>query len=184
MLPGVPEAVRAIESNNIGAVVVQDRGRVAGIATDRDLTIRVVGQGLDPKTTTLAEVMTTTVVTLSPDDTQADAIRLMQQRRVRRDPPLVEGERLVGMVTLDDLLLDEGAPLEDLATIVQAQLGEGGACRTAPGDRWSHDHRERQHRSNGGSTAPASRGGIVIGFSSERYAQFLTSCRHTTVVEA
>ena len=146
---------------------------MAGIATDRDLTIRVVGQGLDPKTTTLAEVMTTTVVTLSPDDTQADAIRLMQQRRVRRDPPLVEGERLVGMVTLDDL-----------ATIVQAQLGEGGACRTAPGDRWSHDHRERQHRSNGGSTAPASRGGIVIGFSSERYAQFLTSCRHTTVVEA
>jgi uncharacterized protein (DUF2267 family) len=127
----VLEAARAIENNNIGAVVVQDRGRVVGIVTDRDLTVRVVGQGLDPKTTALAEVMTKTVATLSPADTQADAIRLMQQRNVRRIP-LVEGERLVGMVTLDDLLLDEGAPLEDLAAIVEAQLGEGGP---APSDR-------------------------------------------------
>ncbi|MEP7226627.1 MAG: DUF2267 domain-containing protein [Gemmatimonadales bacterium] len=126
----VLEAARAIENNNIGAVVVQDRGRVVGIATDRDLTVRVVGQGLDPKTTTLAEVMTRTVATLSPADTQADAIRLMQQRNVRR-VPLVEGERLVGMVTLDDLILDEGAPLDQLAAIVQAQVGEGGPAASA-----------------------------------------------------
>jgi uncharacterized protein (DUF2267 family) len=43
----------------------------------------------------------------------------------------VEGERLVGMITLDDLLLDEGAPLEDLAAIVQAQRGEGGPAPSA-----------------------------------------------------
>jgi CBS domain-containing protein/uncharacterized protein (DUF2267 family) len=119
------EAARAIENNNIGAVVVQDRGRVAGIVTDRDLTVRAVGQGRDPETTTLGDVMTTTVTTLGPLDTQADAIRLMQQRNIRRIP-LVEGERLVGMVTLDDLLLDEGASLEDVAAVVAAQLGEGG----------------------------------------------------------
>jgi CBS domain-containing protein/uncharacterized protein (DUF2267 family) len=126
----VLDAARAIENNNIGAVVVQDKGRVVGIATDRDLSVRVVGRGLDPKTTTLAEVMTTPVLTLSPSDTQADAIRLMQQRNIRR-VPLTDGERLVGMVTLDDLLLDEGAPLEQLAAIVQAQLGEGGPAASA-----------------------------------------------------
>jgi CBS domain-containing protein len=82
----VLEAARAIENNNIGALVVQDRGQVVGIVTDRDLTVRVVGRALDPKTTTLAEVMTTTVATLSPADTQKDAIRLMRQRNVRRIP--------------------------------------------------------------------------------------------------
>lgn len=119
------EAARAIENNNIGAVVVQDKGAVVGIVTDRDLTVRVVGRGLDPNTTPLADVMTTPVVTLSPKDSQSDAIRLMQERNVRRIP-LVEGKRFVGMVTLDDLLLDEAAPLDQLAAIVQAQIGEGG----------------------------------------------------------
>jgi len=119
------EAARAIENNNIGAVVVQDGGRVVGIATDRDLTLRVVGGGLDPKTTPLAQVMTTPVMTLSPAEDQGAAIRLMRERNVRRIP-LVEEDRLVGLVTLDDLILDEAAPLEDLAPIVQAQIGEGG----------------------------------------------------------
>jgi CBS domain-containing protein/uncharacterized protein (DUF2267 family) len=121
----VLEAARAIENNNIGAVVVQDQGAVVGIVTDRDLAVRVVGRGLDPKTTPLADVMTTPVVTLSPKDSQSDAIRLMQERNVRRIP-LVEGKRFVGLVTLDDLLLDEAAPLDQLAAIVQAQIGEGG----------------------------------------------------------
>jgi CBS domain-containing protein/uncharacterized protein (DUF2267 family) len=128
------EAARAIESNNIGAVVVHDKGRVAGIVTDRDLAVRVVGQGLDPRTTPLAEVMTPAVVTLTPAHTQRDAIRLMQQRNIRR-VPLVDGGRLVGMVTLDDLLLDEAAPLDHLAAIVEAQIGEGGpaASPRSPG---------------------------------------------------
>ena len=121
----VLDAARAIESNNIGAVVVQDRGRLVGIVTDRDLTIRVVGRGLDPKTTLIEDVMTMPVEALSPADRQTDAIRLMQERNIRR-VPLVEGERIVGMVTLDDLLLDEAAPLDQLALIVAAQIGEGG----------------------------------------------------------
>lgn len=119
------DAARAIEHNNIGAVVVQDKGRVVGMVTDRDLTVRVVGLGLDPATTPLADVMTTPVVVLSPADSQTDAIRLMQEKTIRRIP-LVEAGRVVGMVTLDDLLLDEGAPLDELAAIVEAQIGEGG----------------------------------------------------------
>ncbi|HEY8459322.1 MAG TPA: CBS domain-containing protein [Blastocatellia bacterium] len=119
------EAARAIENNNIGAVVVQSKGAVVGIVTDRDLAVRVVGRGLDPKTTLLADIMTTPVVTLSPKNSQSDAIRLMQERNIRRIP-LVEGSRLVGLVTLDDLLLDEAAPIDQLAAIVQAQIGEGG----------------------------------------------------------
>jgi CBS domain-containing protein/uncharacterized protein (DUF2267 family) len=121
----VLDAARAIENNSIGAVVVQDRGQVVGIVTDRDLTVRVVGRGLDPKTTPLCDVMTTPVITLSLRDGQDDAIRMMQERNVRRIP-LVERGRFVGMVTLDDLLLDEAAPPDQLAAIVQAQIGTGG----------------------------------------------------------
>lgn len=121
----VLEAARAIEKNNIGAVIVQDDKRVVGMVTDRDLAVRVLGKGLDANATKLAEVMTSPIVTLSPTDNQSDAIRLMQQRNIRRIP-LVEAERIVGIVTLDDLLLDEAAPLEQLAAIVEAQIGDGG----------------------------------------------------------
>lgn len=119
------EAARAIENNNIGAVVIQEKGRVVGIVTDRDLTARVVGQGRDSKATPLAEVMSAPVATLSPSDGQADAIGLMQARNIRRIP-LVDDGRLVGIVTLDDLFLDEAAPLDELSAVVQAQIGQGG----------------------------------------------------------
>jgi uncharacterized protein (DUF2267 family) len=130
----VLDAARAIENNSIGSVVVQDKGRVVGIVTDRDITIRVTGRGLDPRTTLLEEVMTTPVATLSPADSQSDAIRLMQQLNVRRIP-LVEGDRLVGIITLDDLILDETAPIDQLAAIVETQIGEGGPAASvrAPG---------------------------------------------------
>jgi uncharacterized protein (DUF2267 family) len=118
------EAARALENNEIGSVIVQDRGAVVGIVTDRDLTTRVVAPALDPKTTTLAAVMTSPVATLSPHDEQRSAVRLMQDRGVRRIP-LVDGGRLVGIVTLDDLLLDEAAPLDQLAAVVQTQVVGG-----------------------------------------------------------
>ncbi len=121
----VLEAARAMENNRIGAVVVQDRRRLVGIVTDRDLAVRALGRGLDPTTTRISEVMTQTPVSLTPDDRIEDAIGLMQDRNVRR-VPLTENGRVVGMVTLDDLLLDEAAPMEELAAVVQAQIGEGG----------------------------------------------------------
>src|SRR4051794_3858352 len=92
------EAARAIENNNIGAVVVAEKGALVGIVTDRDLAVRLVGGGLDAKTTTIADVMTAPVATLSPNHSQSDAIRLMQEQNIRRIP-LVEDNTIVGIVT-------------------------------------------------------------------------------------
>lgn len=117
----VRDAARAIEQNRIGAVVVQDKGRVVGIVTDRDLAVRALGFARDALATRIGEVMTELPVTLTLADSVADAIDTMRQWSIRRIP-LVDGERVVGMVTLDDLLLDEAAPLRDLAAIVQAQI--------------------------------------------------------------
>src|SRR6187402_4012657 len=85
----VLEAARAIENNNIGAVIVHDEGSVIGLVTDRDLAVRVLGGGLDVEVTTLGDMMTTPVITLSPMDSQNDANRLTQQRNIR-GIPLVE----------------------------------------------------------------------------------------------
>jgi CBS domain-containing protein len=59
MNSSVLEAARAIETNNVGAVLVRNDGQIAGIVTDRDLAVRVVGRGLDAETTTIGDVMTT-----------------------------------------------------------------------------------------------------------------------------
>ncbi|KAA1261994.1 CBS domain protein [Rubripirellula obstinata] len=98
---------------------------MATLSTAVDLAVRVVGRGLDPKLTLIEDVMTKLVATLSPADTHQDAIRMMQQRNIRRIP-LVEDDRIVGIVTLDDLLLDEAGPLEQLAEVIETQIGDGG----------------------------------------------------------
>lgn len=125
----VLEAARAMENNSIGAIMVEDSGRIVGIVTDRDLAVRALGHKLDPEKTTIAEVMTPSPLMLTLEDSREEAIALMQQRNVRRIP-LSENGRIVGMVTLDDLLLDEAAPLDELAAIVQAQIGEGGPAES------------------------------------------------------
>lgn len=119
------EAARAMEGNHIGTILVQEGSAALGVVTDRDLTVRVMAAGRDPAATKLAEVMSRNVATLPPSASRMDAVRTMQKHNVRR-VPIVDGERIVGVVTLDDLLLDEAAPLDDLAAIIRAQLGRGG----------------------------------------------------------
>jgi uncharacterized protein (DUF2267 family) len=107
--------------NHIGAVLVSDRAGVAGIVTDRDLALAVLGGGLDPTTTPLDEIMSEEVVTCDIGADLDQVVRLMQQHGVRRIP-MVEGGRPVGLVTFDDLVVDNSVSLEALRGIVTAQL--------------------------------------------------------------
>jgi len=120
------DAARAIEQNRVGAVLVQSQRRLTGIVTDRDLMAKVVGQGLDARATRLGEIMTAPVLTLTTADAQAEALRMMRERNVRRIPLVDDTGAAVGIVTLDDLILDEAATLDEIAAVVQAQIGEGG----------------------------------------------------------
>lgn len=116
------QAVRAMADNHIGAVLVsQPRGGLAGILTDRDLALAVLGGELDPKTTPLGEVMSEEVVTCDIGSDLAEVVRLMRNHGVRRIP-LMEGDRPVGLVTFDDLVLDGSVGLDALRGIVEAQL--------------------------------------------------------------
>lgn len=115
------QAARAMEDNHIGAVLVSDSGRLMGIVTDRVLALAVLGGGLDGKTTPLGEVMSEEAVTCDIGAGLDEVVRLMQQHGVRRIP-LVEEGRPVGLVTLDDLVVDGSVSADDLRSIVTAQL--------------------------------------------------------------
>jgi CBS domain-containing protein len=115
------QAARAMEDNHIGAVLVSDQPGVAGIVTDRDLAIAIIGGKLNPQTTPVSEIMSEEVITCDIGDDMGQLVRLMTENGIRRIP-LMEGARPVGFVTFDDIVVDGSADLEDLREIVSAQL--------------------------------------------------------------
>ena len=85
---------------NVGAAVVEDlESSGVGIITERDMTARVIAAGLNPDTATAADIMTSNPDTLAPDDTASDAINMMRKRNYRH-LPVVDGPRVVGMVSV------------------------------------------------------------------------------------
>jgi CBS-domain-containing membrane protein len=100
------DAARLMKSEDVGPIpIVDDRQTrvLKGIVTDRDLVLKVMAEGLDPKTTLLADVMTTDVTTCRADDDADKAIELMQEHQVRRIP-IVDGDtRLVGIISQADV---------------------------------------------------------------------------------
>jgi CBS domain-containing protein len=110
----VLQAAERMHQRTVGALVVVDRASVpVGIVTDRDLTLRVIAGQRDPSTTTVREVMTRDPKTVSEMTQIESVISLMQDGEFRRVPVVNDLGHLVGIVTLDDilLLLSEGFTL-------------------------------------------------------------------------
>jgi CBS domain-containing protein len=117
----VREAAESMERAGIGSLAVVDGdGRLVGIVTDRDLVRRVMARGQDADIRVDA-VMTSPVVTIEADADLHDAFALFRANAVRRLAVVRDG-RFVGMVTVDDLLIDLAADLSDLARPVTAEV--------------------------------------------------------------
>jgi CBS domain-containing protein len=112
------DVARMMKERDIGAVIVQDGERVSGIVTDRDLVVRGLAEGRDTKTT-VGDITSTDIVTLSPDDDVSKAVEMMRSRAVRR-LPVVEKGRPVGIVSIGDLAVDRD-PDSALADISAAE---------------------------------------------------------------
>lgn len=113
------DAARTMRDSDIGDVLVENDGNLCGVVTDRDIVVRAIAEGCDPKGTTLNDVCTHELVTVDPDTTVAEAAQLMSDRAIRR-LPVVDGGRPVGMVTIADLAV-EGRDTDDtLAEISSA----------------------------------------------------------------
>ncbi|MGW7447084.1 CBS domain-containing protein [Kitasatospora sp. NPDC054795] len=122
------EAAQRMEQEAVGCVLVTDDGRLRGILTDRDLTLRGLAHGHHPGQPVM-DLMTAPVTTVSTDDDLDKAYRTFRSADVRRLPVLDDG-RPVGMLTVDDLLRDVVQRLVDLLIPVSHS-----ALREAPTTR-------------------------------------------------
>jgi len=112
----VTAAARLMEAENVGDVIVTENGAVRGVVTDRDITVRAVARGLDPKDTPLHEICSDDPVTVEPSMPLAKAADVMSEHSVRR-LPVVDGDQLVGVVSLGDLAIrqDRESPLGEIS---------------------------------------------------------------------
>jgi CBS domain-containing protein len=112
----VADAAKLMRDKDFGGVLCQDGDEVSGFLTDRDIAVRVVAEGKDPTSTTVADVATTDLHTLSPDDSVEDAIKLVREHNVRR-VPVIEGAKAVGIVSIGDLAVerDKDSALADMS---------------------------------------------------------------------
>ena len=99
----VLEAVSKMNQYKLGALVVNDGNRVAGIFTERDVLRRVVGEGRNPENTTVGSVMTRDVICVPPETDIEEVSAIMQQRRVRHIPVCGEDGDLHGMISIGDV---------------------------------------------------------------------------------
>jgi CBS domain-containing protein len=98
----VVEAAKLMERTDAGLIPVVDDGKLLGTVTDRDIVLRVVAARKDPSSITVAEVASTDLVTVRPDQDLGEGLSLMAEHQVRRLPVVEEG-RLVGIVAQADV---------------------------------------------------------------------------------
>jgi signal-transduction protein with cAMP-binding, CBS, and nucleotidyltransferase domain len=117
----ITQAAQEMDRLAVGAlVVVEPSGRPAGIVTDRDLVVRAVARRADPDAR-VDSVMSTDLVALAPDADLREAFGIFERHALRR-LPLVADDVVVGMLTMDDLVVDVTADLARLTRPITAQV--------------------------------------------------------------
>jgi CBS domain-containing protein len=112
----VTDAARKMRDEDIGDVLVVREDELTAIVTDRDIAVRVVAEDRLPAETPLREIASEDLATVSPDDSIADAVRIMRKKALRR-VPVVERGRPVGVVSIGDLAVerDTDSALADIS---------------------------------------------------------------------
>lgn len=123
----IREAARLMAELDIGALPVEENDRLVGIITDRDIAVRAVGGGRGPDTT-IREVMSPDIKYCFEDQSIDEVTQNMGELRLRRLPVLNRDKRLVGILSLGDLAIDEGA---------QDEAGEALGGISRPGGQHS-----------------------------------------------
>jgi CBS domain-containing protein len=117
----VLDAARRMRDRQVGTVIVVDDLRPVGMVTDRDLTVRVLAAGLDPKATRVSEVMTPSPTTIREDDSIETALGCMRAGRFRRLPVVGRDGRLLGILALDDILELVAEELSDIGQLLKRE---------------------------------------------------------------
>src|SRR5262245_2807955 len=102
------QAAQRMKALDVGSLPVCDNDRLAGMVTDRDIVVRAVAAGRDPKTIAVRDILTPHTVCCFEDQDVEEAARLMKERQIRRLPVLNRDKRLVGILSLGDLAVSCG----------------------------------------------------------------------------
>lgn len=119
----VQDAAIKMRERHVGAVLIVDDGQPVGIVTDRDVVLRTVAEGRDPRTTPIRDVMSRNLTVVRSDEKIDDAVSAIRAAGVRRVPILDDKGTPVGMVTLDDLVVLMAGELSTAAGAVQSNRG-------------------------------------------------------------
>ena len=122
------EVAQMMDTEDVGSIPVVDNDRLVGIVTDRDIVVRAIAKGKDPKGMPASAVSTRELVTVRPEDDLSDALELMVRHQVRRLAVMGEDERLVGMVSQADVARE--AKEKDTGEVVQGISREPQGPRT------------------------------------------------------
>ena len=96
------EAVKTMESQNIGSIVVMERDRPVGIITERDIVVRIASPSVDPRNMKVQDIMTSPLVTIKSDASVEEAVALMGKRKIKKIVVMEEG-KIAGMLTYTDI---------------------------------------------------------------------------------
>jgi CBS domain-containing protein len=99
------DAAKMMQQQNVGSIPVCDQNGLVGIVTDRDIVLRNVAQGSNPQSTIVSDIMTTGITSASPDMNVDDVSQIMAKYQIRRIP-VVDNNKLVGIVALGDMAVE------------------------------------------------------------------------------
>ncbi len=97
------EAIQLLAAKNIGALPVVENGRLIGIFSERDYTRKIALAGKSSRGTAVREILSSEVISASPDYSVEDCLRLMTENRIRH-LPVLDGEKLIGIISIGDLV--------------------------------------------------------------------------------
>ena len=113
----IVEAAKLMRDNKVGSVIVVEKLKVLGIITERDLVRRVLAENRELKTVMIRDIMSISVVSVSPEEDVVHAAHIMRQRGIRR-VIVIDKDDLVGMITTNDLVKYMKQNIEELGSIL------------------------------------------------------------------
>ena len=108
----VQRAAQLMDELNVGAIPVLDNGKLVGMITDRDITVRSVAVGQDPRSTKVTDVMSTDVRTCTASQSIEDVLSEMGDVQIRRLPVVDESGKVIGIVSLGDVATSDAADVD------------------------------------------------------------------------
>ncbi len=114
-------ALQRLAQHNVGAMMVMDQGKLMGVFSERDYTRKIALAGRSSKDTKVADIMTSQVIKVPPQSRVRECMALMKERNIRH-LPVVDGEQVLGMISIRDLMNDIIAEHENTISHLESYI--------------------------------------------------------------